>query len=42
MAKFIADNNIKEVNEQFLALPDEQRLLITKYRHEHKEENYGC
>jgi len=49
MIKFITDNNIKEVNEQFLALPDDKRLLVTKYRHEHnewenyfREKNYGC
>ncbi|MCF7834876.1 hypothetical protein K9M48_02360 [Candidatus Gracilibacteria bacterium] len=47
--KFIQENNIIEMDEKFLELSQDQRILITQYRHENnkgenysKDKNFGC
>jgi len=47
--KFVEENDIQDIDEKFLALPENDRLLVTWYRHyknredTYKEEfNFGC
>ena len=46
--KFIEDNDIRTIDEKFLALPENTRLLISLYRHnnhsseDYKDFNFGC
>ncbi|MEI6774607.1 MAG: hypothetical protein WCL18_07670 [bacterium] len=35
--KFIQENNITEIDEKLLELSQDQRILITQYRHENNE-----
>ena len=49
LIKFMQEKNITEIDEEFLKLPQEQRIVITKYRHESnkwennsRDKNYWC